>query len=100
MHYRAECIYIYMPDQTCRGNPLGVQFSWMVDLYHFARLIFGDAHTNAHYVLYSPTYLVCLIFMVRQLSVKTSKIGPLKNFPPYRSRERTAILCYLSAAAF
>ena len=32
----------------------------MVDLYHFAGLIFADAHTRAHYVLYNQSYFVVI----------------------------------------
>ena len=42
-----------------------VQFSQMVNLYHFAGLIFTDVHTHAHYVLCSPTYFTGLIFTAR-----------------------------------
>ena len=35
------------------GNFCGVQFLQMVDLYHFAGLIFTDARTHTHYVLYN-----------------------------------------------
>ena len=31
----------------------GVQFSWIVNLYHFVGLIFADARIHAHYVLYN-----------------------------------------------
>ena len=46
-------------------NFCGVQFSQMVNLYHFAGLIFTDACTHAHYVLYNPTYFTGLIFTVK-----------------------------------
>ena len=49
-----------------------VQFSWVGNPYHF---IFMDAHTHAHYALYS--------FVVSQLPPKTVKIGPLENFLLY-----------------
>ena len=48
----------------------------MVDLYHFTGLIFADARTHAHYVLYNQTYFMGLIFAVRHSSTKTVKIGP------------------------
>ena len=57
----------------------------MVDIYHYMGLIFVDLRTHAHCVLYNQAYFAGLIFMVRQLSVKTAKIGPLKNFPLYGS---------------
>ena len=50
----------------------------MVDLYHFAGLIFVDTHIHNHYVLYYQTYFAGLFFAVRQSSVKTVKVGPLK----------------------
>ena len=52
----------------------------MVDLYHFAGLIFTDACTHAHYVLYNQTYFAGLIFAVRHSS---AKIGPHENFLLY-----------------
>ena len=57
------------------GNFHGIQFSRMVNLCNFAGLIFADACTHAHYVLYNRPYFVGLIFAVRQSS---TKIGPLK----------------------
>ena len=35
------------------GNFCGVQFSWMVNLYHFAGLNFAHVHTHDQYVLYN-----------------------------------------------
>ena len=69
------------------GNFRGVEFLRMVDLYNFAGLIFTDARTHAHYVLYNQAYIYFagLIFVLRRSSAKTVKIGPLKNFPPYSS---------------
>ena len=63
----------------------GVQFSWIVNLYYFTGLIFADASTHAHYVLYvhNRTFFTGSIFTVRQSSTKTVKIGPLKNFLLY-----------------
>ena len=61
------------------GNFHGAQFPRMVHLYHFTGLIFADAHTHAHYVLYNRAYFVGLIFTVRRLSTKIVKIGSLKN---------------------
>ena len=60
------------------GNVRRVQFLRMVDLYHFAGLIFVDLHTYAHYmyVLYNRTYFTGLIFAVRQSSTKTVKLDP------------------------
>ena len=49
----------------------------MVDLNHFAGLIFVDARTHAHYVLYNQAYFTGLIFAVRRSPAKTVKIGPL-----------------------
>ena len=49
----------------------------------FAGLIFVDACSHAHYVLYSRAYFAGLICTVRRSSVKTAKIGPLENFPLY-----------------
>ena len=40
------------------GNFREVQFSQMVDLYHFVGLIFADACTHTHYVLSSLLMLV------------------------------------------
>ena len=57
--------------QYCKvGNFHRVQFSRMVDLYHFVGLIFADACTHSHYVLYNRAY-----FAVRQSSAKTAKIS-------------------------
>ena len=44
------------------GNYRRVQFSWMIDLYHFVGLIFADTCTHAHYILYN---FASLIFTVR-----------------------------------
>ena len=63
------------------GNFLEVQFSWMVDLYYFVGLIFMDASTHAHYILYNWAFFASLIFVVRWSSTKATKIGPLKIFP-------------------
>ena len=57
----------------------------MVTLYHFASLNFADTCTHSHYVLYNWAYFAGLIFAVRQSSAKTTKIGPLENFPLYSS---------------
>ena len=62
----------------------------MVNLYYFVGLIFTDVRTPAHYVLYNQAYFAGLIFMIRQSSAKTTKIGPLENFPLY------GILIFLS----
>ena len=52
------------------GNFRGVQFSqWMVDFYYFTGLVFADAHTHAHYVLYNRAYFMCLIFAVRSMII-------------------------------
>ena len=53
----------------------------MVNLHHFAGLIFADMRTHVHYV--QSSFLTGLIFMVRRSSTKTVKIGPLENFPLY-----------------
>ena len=50
---------------------------------NFRGLIFADAHTHAHYTLYSRAYFVGLIFTDSCLSAKTTKIGPHENFPLY-----------------
>ena len=55
----------------------------MVDLYYFLGLIFVDVYTYLHCALYNRTYYVGLIFVLRQSSAKTAKIGPLENFPLY-----------------
>ena len=60
------------------GNFHGVQFSWMVNLYYFAGLIFTDASTHIHCVLYSQAIFMGLIFAVRRSSTKTMKLYPLK----------------------
>ena len=65
------------------GNFRRVQFSWNIDLHHFTGLFFLDVFTHAHYVLYNQAYFVVLIFLVRQSSIKTTKIGSLENFPLY-----------------
>ena len=54
------------------GNFRRVQFSQMVNLYYFVGLIFAEECIHTHYVLYNPTYFVCLIFVVRQSSVNTA----------------------------
>ena len=65
----------------------------MVELYHFVGLIFVDACTHAHYVLYNWAHFAGLIFAVRWSSTKTVKIGPLENFLLYSFRlEKTFAL--------
>ena len=66
-----------------QGNFGEVQFSRMVDLYHFAGLIFAVVRAHAHYVQYNRAYFAGLIFAVSRSSIKTTKIEPLKNFPLY-----------------
>ena len=46
-------------------NFRGVQFSQMIDLYHFVGFNFVDVHTHAHFVLYNQAYFTGLIFTVR-----------------------------------
>ena len=65
------------------GNFRGVQFLRMASLQSFRGLIFADARHHAHYTLYNRTYFAGLIFADSRLSVKTTKIGPLENFPLY-----------------
>ena len=62
------------------GKFHGVQFSQMVDLFHFMGLIFTDGNTHAHYVLYNQAYFLGLHFAVRQSSAKAVKIGSFENF--------------------
>ena len=73
-HYNNYCCKKY----RIAGNFRGVQFSWMVDICHFAGLIFADAGPHAHYVLYNQAYFVGLIFAVRRSSVKLGKLDPQK----------------------
>ena len=65
--------------------PYSGKFSRMVDFYYFAGLDFTDASTHTHYVLYNQAFFTGLIFVIRRWSVKTTKIGPLKNFLLYSS---------------
>ena len=51
-------------------NFRGVQLSWMVNVYHFTGIIFCDARTCAHYVLYNQTFFAGLISTVKRSSVK------------------------------
>ena len=53
------------------GNFHRVQFSRMINLYHFAGLIFADVRTHNHFVLYNQAYFMVLIFTIRRSSVKT-----------------------------
>jgi hypothetical protein len=55
----------------------------MVDLYNFAGIIFADARTHAHYVLYNQVYFAGLIFVLRLSSMKIAKIEHLKYFLLY-----------------
>ena len=57
-----------------------LEISRIVDLDYLAGLIFTDARTHAHYLLYDQDHFADLIFTVIQQSAKTTKIGPLKNF--------------------
>ena len=52
------------------GNFCRVQFSQMIDLDQFVGLIFVEAHTHTHYVLYNQVYFAGLIFVVRRSSTK------------------------------
>ena len=38
-------------------------YSGMVNLYHFAGLLFVDARTHAHNVLYNPAYTICILWV-------------------------------------
>ena len=53
----------------------GARFSWMVDLYHFTDLIFMDAHTHAHYILYNQAYFMGLIIHENRENWTPSKIS-------------------------
>ena len=63
----------------------GVQFSWIRNLLTFCDSNFADAHNRANTFNMKVTCLFAgLIFTVYQDStVKTVKIGPLKNFLLY-----------------
>ena len=65
------------------GNFRGVQFLWMGDLVTFHISIFVDANDCAIVSMYKCAYFTGLIFAVHETTVKTTKIGPLENFPPY-----------------
>ena len=65
------------------GNFRGVQFLWMGDLVTFHVSIFVDANDCAIVSMYKCAYFTGLIFAVHETTVKTTKIGPLENFPPY-----------------
>ena len=65
---------------------MGFNFRGWLIVITFVDLIFADASTRAHYVLYIQAFFVDLIFAVRRSSAKTARIGPLKNFPLYSRR--------------
>ena len=76
------------------GNFRGVQFSWKASLQTFRDLIFADAHTRAHYILYNRAYFAGLIFANSRLSAKTAKIGHHENFPLYGTLTVEARSCF------
>ena len=67
------------------GKFQGVHFSWIGDLITFHGSIFADAHNCAITAMYKRAYFVDLIFAVHISTMKTTKIGPLENFPLYSS---------------
>ena len=71
-----KAIYACIAEEFC-----GIQFSLMINLYHFVGLIFVDMHSPSHCVLYNRAYFTGLIFAVRQLSAKTVKIWTPQKFP-------------------
>ena len=74
---------LFLKKYCIAGNFQGFQFSWIGDLYHFTCLIFTDVYDHAHYTLYNRAHFMGLMFVVDRSSAKTTKIGPLKNFPLY-----------------
>ena len=65
---------------------MGFNFHGWLIVTIFVGLIFADASTRAHYVLYIQAFFVDLIFAVRRSSTKTTRIGPLENLPLYSRR--------------
>ena len=57
------------------GSYSRVQFLQKDNLQSFHGLIFTDVHDHTHHTLYNRAY-----FTESSLSMKTAKIGPLKNF--------------------
>ena len=55
----------------------------IVDLYYFVGSIFAEMFTYIHYILCNRVYFASIIFVVRQSSARTAKIGPIENFPLY-----------------
>ena len=60
------------------GNFQGIQFLRLDDLLTFRGSIFADVHNCAIMSTYKRAYFMGLIFMVRESTMKTAKIGPLK----------------------
>ena len=54
-----KAIYACIAEEFC-----GIQFSLMINLYHFVGLIFTDMHSPSHCVLYNRAYFTGLIFAV------------------------------------
>ena len=59
-------LIITLPLRHTYSVPYSGKFSWMVNLYYFADLIFTDASTHTHCVLYYRAFFADLIFMVRR----------------------------------
>ena len=55
----------------------------MGDLVTFRGSIFADAHYRAITSTYKCAYFMGLIFAVHESTIKTTKLGPLENFPLY-----------------
>ena len=73
-----KAMYACIAEEFC-----GIQFSLMINLYHFVDLIFTDIYALS---LTLCTVQSSLFYWInfcgyRQLSAKTVKIGPLKDFP-------------------
>ena len=55
----------------------------MDNLVTFHGSIFTDAHYRAVTSMYKRAYFAGLIFAVHESTMKSTKIGPLENFPLY-----------------
>ena len=65
------------------GHFRGVQFSRMVNLYHFCGFEILRTHVLMPIMYHTIAYFVGLIFVVRQVFMKSVKIGSLENSPLY-----------------
>ena len=65
------------------GDFWGVHFSRIGDLLTFYGSNFTDAHNCANTHIMQTCLFVGLIFVVRESTMKSAKIGPLKNYPLY-----------------